>query len=300
MGNRVLKTGWANLQRNSYLSFAAVGIMSLALIVVMALMAFQYMTNRVVISLEDKVDISAYFKVDADEEDILEIKSDLEGLTNVLTVDYVSRETALEDFRAAHAGDEIIQESLDQLDGENPLSASLNVQAVDPSQYASIAQFLSAGRFSGIIDKVNYFENEDVIERVRGISSGLRTGGLLTTLVLAVIAVLVTFNTIRLTIYNQKEEIEIMRLVGASNWQIRGPYVTEGGFYGLFAGVLAMALMYPAIYLISERLVRFSPDIRLFDYFVANVYQVVPIILFFGIFLGMFSSLIAIRKHLKI
>src|SRR3989344_1776206 len=221
---KIIASGWTNFQRNSYLSFGATGIMALALILCLALLSVQFLTSQAVVTLRDKVDISAYLTTDATEEQALRIKSDLVSLSEVYDVTYVSKDQALQDFKSRHTNDTLIQESLAQLDS-NPLSASLNIKAHNSGQYASIAQFLEKSPLRGVIDKINFYENKGVIERIESISNGVKSWGLGAALVLAAIAVLVTFNTVRLTIYNQRQEIEIMRLVGASNWHIRGPYL---------------------------------------------------------------------------
>ncbi|MBI2062786.1 MAG: FtsX-like permease family protein [Candidatus Yanofskybacteria bacterium] len=296
---KIIESGWTNFRRNSYLSFAATGIMALALILFLGLLSLQFLTSQVVSSLQEKIDISAYFKTDATEEQMLKIKSDLSVLPEVVNVIYTSRDQALSDFKARHIEDDLIQESLEQLDS-NPLAASLNIKTRDSSQYASIAQFLENNSLRSVIDKINFYENKGVIERVENISGGIKGWGLVITLVLAFIAILVTFNTVRLTIFNQKQEIEIMRLVGASNWHIRGPYLAEGGLYGLFASVIALSIFYPSVYFVSDKITAFAPTVNIFGYFLVGVPQVVLMVTALGVLLGVASSYIAIRKHLKI
>ena len=281
------------------MSFGATGIMALALILFLGLLSFQFLSTQIVVSLQQKVDISAYFKTDATEEQILELKDDLQSLPEVTEVNYISRDQALTDFKARHLNDELIQESLEQLES-NPLAASLNIKAQDSSQYASITQFLENNTFRSVIDKINFYENRGVIDRIESISGGVKSWGLAMALALAVIAILVTFNTVRLTIFNQKQEIEIMRLVGASNWHIRGPYLAEGGLYGLFASGIALAIFYPAVFLVSDKILAFAPQVNLASYFSVGLPQVVLLTAGLGIVLGVFSSAIAIRRHLKI
>lgn len=295
----VIKNGWINFKRNSYLSVAATGVMSLALILFLGLLSLQFLTTQAIISLEDKVDISAYFKTDTPEDQILQVKSDLQNRNDVTSVNYISRDDALADFKARHAQDALISESLSLLD-DNPLSASLNIKTKTFDQYATVASFLQNSNYSGLFEKINFEENKSVIDRISSLSNSIRTWGLTATFMLALIAVLVTFNTVRLTIFNQRQEIEIMRLVGASNWHIRGPYLAEGGFYGLFAALFSLAIFYPVIYLISGKVSNFFESVNLWAYFSRGAGQVFLITAGLGIFMGIFSSFIAIRKHLKI
>lgn len=298
MDTRVIKSGWTNFKRNSYLSFGTIGVMAMALILCMGLLGLQFLTGQIISTLEDKVDISIYFKTDAAEDQINQVKSDISKLTEVETVSYISRDQALEDFKTRHADDTLIQESLQQLD-ENPLAASLNIKARETSQYATIAQSIEKSTFRSLIDKINFYENKDVIGRIQELSSTLNKWVLISTIVLASIAILITFNTIRLTIYNQKREIEIMRLVGASNWQIRGPYVSEGAFYGIFSAIIALIFFYPVVYLASGKISTFT-SVDIFDYFIHGIPQVAIITIGLGVFLGVVSSSVAIRKYLKI
>lgn len=296
---RIFTAGWKNFRRNSYVSVGTTGVMVLVLLLFLGLVAVNFLALTVVDSLDSKVDISVYFKTEATEEEIGAIKSDLVSLDAINYVEYISRDKALEDFKNRHAGDALIQESLAELE-ENPLQASLNIKAKESSQYASIVSFLEANKFRTLIDKINYYENEQVINRVESISRALQNWGFISTLVLACIAVLVTFNTIRLTIYNQKQEIEIMRLVGASNWHIRTPYLVEGALYGGFAALISLAVFYPAVQAVSPKVAVIMPGISLIGYFLANSVQFGLLIMGLGILLGSISSFIAIRRFLHI
>jgi cell division transport system permease protein len=296
---RIWWAGWNNFKRNSYLSLGTTGVMVLVLVLFSSLMALNFLSLRIVLSLNEKVDVTAYFKAEASEEEIMKVKEDLGGLAEIRNVEYVSRDKAFEDFKDDHAGDVLIQESLAELE-ENPLQASLNIKAVDPSQYASIVTFLEANKFRSLIDKINFYENEQVISRVEKISKGLQSWGFILTIALAVVAVLVTFNTVRLTIYNQKQEIEIMRLVGGSNWHIKAPYLVEGGLYGVFASLVSLVLFYPLIYVVSPKVEALMPNASLISYFASNALLYVTLVFSVGILLGVISSFVAIRRFLKV
>lgn len=281
------------------MSLGTTGVMVLVLLLFSALMALNFLSVRIVTSLQEKVDVTAYFKIEATDEEIGEIKEAVQGLGDVKGVEYVSREEALEEFKSKHSGDVLIQESLAELD-TNPLQASLNIEAIDPSKYASIVSYLEANKFRSLIDKINFYENEQVIIRVQRISGGIQNWGFVLTMAMALVAVLVTFNTIRLTIFNQKQEIEIMRLVGGSNWHIKAPYLVEGGLYGVFAGLITIVIFYPLVYLASPKVEMLMPNASLLGYFVANAFQYVLLVFSVGMLLGIVSSAVAIRRFLKI
>ena len=273
--------------------------MALVLLLFSGLMVLNHISGEIVTGLENKVDVTVYFKNDASEAQVMSVKQDLESQPTVARVSYISKEKALADFKEKHAGDALIQQSLAELT-ENPLQSSLNIKAKESTQYSSIVTFLEGNKFRPVVDKINFYENEAVINRVQSISRGLGNWGLIATLVLSFIAIMVTFNTIRLTIYNQKNEIEIMRLVGGSNWHIKAPYLIEGALYGIFATVIAVVIFYPTLWFISSKVGVLIPGVSLIGYFVSNFFQFVPLILFFGIALGIISSWIAIRRFLKI
>ena len=297
--NRIIKFGWQNFKRNSYLSMATTGILVFKLILFTGLLTFNFLSSSVLADLEDKVDVTAYFSDDSVESDILIVGEELKEMETIKSVTYVSKEEALDKFKERHKDDELIQESLSELD-ENPLQASLNIKAIDPSYYEEIVGELEASFLGSVIEKINFYENRGVIERVQKISDGIEKWGLIGIALLGLIAVLVAFNTVRLTIYSQRNEIEVMRLVGAGNGQIRGPYILEGGLYGVFGGIIALAIFYPAVYVISPKIGSFAPSIDLFGYFGTYALQVTFLVIGIGVILGIVSSYIAIRRYLKI
>ncbi len=297
--NRMIKFGWQNFKRNSYLSMATTGILALTLLLFTGLLTFNFLSSSVLADLEDKVDVTAYFNDEATEVDILAVGEELKEIDTVKSVIYVSKEEALDKFKERHKNDELIQESLSELD-DNPLQASLNIKAIDPSHYEGIVEELEASFLSSAIDKINFYENRGVIEKVQKISDGVGRWGLITVVMLGLIAVLVAFNTIRLTIYSQRQEIEIMRLVGAENRQIRGPHILEGVLYGFFGGVIALAIFYPTISIVSPKIGAFAPNIDLLGYFGTYALQISGMVIGLGVTLGVISSYIAIRRYLKV
>lgn len=296
---RIIKAGILNFWRNGWVSLATVLVMVLTLFVTGALVFSNVLLESALTRIEEKVDISVYFKLDAPEDEMLALKSKVEKLGEVKAATYTSREDALANFKARHANNALITQSLEEL-GENPLGASLNIRAENPEHYGSIAQFLASPSFADIIDKVNYFQNKVVIDRLSGILAASQRVGFGTTLVLAIIAVLVAFNTIRLAIYTSKDEIQIMRLVGATNNFIRSPFIIEGVLYGVISAVTVIVAFYPLTLWLGPKAEQFLGGPNLFEYYIANFFQLFALLLIVGIALGSLSSFIAIRRYLKI
>jgi len=295
---RIFKWGLKNFWRNGWLSTATISIMSLTLLVITVLLMVNVVANVVLENLEDKIDISVYFKLDTSENDILNVKEQLEKLEEVEAITYVSQDDALIRFKERHKDNPILLQSLDELD-INPLEASLNIKAGETSQYASINQFLESVYYQEIIDKVNYMQNKEVIEKLGKIIIDVKAGGLILTFLLTLIVFLVTFNAIRLAIYSSREEINIMKLVGAKNWFIRGPFVVEGVLYGVVATVVTLFVLYPVFYFISPKLSGFLPIENIFVYFQNNLLAFFFLLLSIGVILGGLSSWMAVRKYLK-
>jgi cell division transport system permease protein len=252
--------------------------------------------------IKDKVDVTIYFTVDAPEAKIMSLKKSLESLGEVDKVAYVSREEALKIFRDRHENDYPTIAALDEIK-ENPLGAYLNIKAKEVSQYESIANFMKGddalvlGSLS-IIDKVNYHQNKVVIDKLNNIISGAQKLGFLVTLILIIISVIVTFNTIRLAIFISREEIGVMRLVGASKMMVRGPFMVEGIIYGVIATIATLIFFFPITIYLGKNMTNFF-GLNLYDYYISNLFQIFVIILLSGVLLGMFSSFIAIRKYLN-
>ena len=287
-----------NFWRNGWVSLATILVMIITLFVLGSLIFGRALLNSTLSQLEDKVDITVYFKTGANEGEILSMKDKLSKLDEVKEINYISAEKALQDFRERHVDNALITQSLDEL-AENPLGANLNIKAKDTSQYESIARFLEASAVSSI-DKINFRQNKAIIERLGNILNASRNVGLGATLVLGIIAVLVAFNTIRLAIYTSKDEITVMRLVGASSRHIRGPFVVEGIMYGVFAAIFTMFIFYPLTLWLGPLAERFFSGPDLFAYYISNFFQIFAILLLTGVGLGSLSSFIATRRYLKV
>ncbi|MBI5134259.1 MAG: ABC transporter permease [Candidatus Taylorbacteria bacterium] len=298
---RIIKSGFVSFWRNGFVSLSSVLIMTLTLFVLGSLMFASALLNSSLDEIRSKVDVNVYFAPSADEEEILALRNKVEALPEVAQVEYVSRDQALENFKAQHENDEITLQALEEL-GENPLGAILNIRAKETSQYEGIAKFLDSesGENGQFIDKVNYYQNKAAIDSLTRMIDGSRKIGLAITIVLIAISILITLNTIRLAIYIAREEISVMRLVGASNRYIRGPFVISGVMYGVVSALATLVVFYPVTYWVSSITETFFSGFSLFDYYTANFAQVSALIIGVGILLGAISSYLAVRRYLKV
>jgi len=296
---RTIKSGLKSFWRNGWLSAATISVMVLTLIVISTLLMLNVVASAVLKNLQEKIDVSVYFKLEAEEEDILVVKSQLEKLTEVERVEYVSRDDALMRFKERHKDNPYLIQGLQEL-GENPLEASLNIKAQEASHYETINNFLEGISYSNLIDKIDYRQNKEVIERLSAIIANVKMVGLSLSGLLILIVILVTFNAIRLAIYSSREEIKIMRLVGANNWFIRGPFIVEGVLYGIISSLITLGILYPVFYFVSPKISGFLPIEDFFVYFQANFWALLVLLVVIGVILGVLSSLFAVRKYLKV
>ena len=301
---RIIKSGFVSFWRNGVVSFASILVMTMTLFVLGSILFVNATLDASLNQIRDKVDINVYFVTKAPEDDILALKRSLETLPEVLNVEYISRDKALEQFRARHENDQLTLQALDEL-GENPLGANLNIKAKETSQYEGIAEFLgnedalSTEDETSIIDKVNYLQNKTAIDKLSKIIDSSETFGFMIIAILIIASIIITFNTIRLAIYTSKDEISVMKLVGASNSYIRGPFVFEGIMYGIVSAIITLILFYPLTLWLGPLTENFFSDINLFDYYIDKFSKIFFIIFGSGILLGALSSYIAVRRYLK-
>jgi cell division transport system permease protein len=298
---RIFKSGFISFCRNAFVSLSSVLIMVVTLFLIGSIIFSSALLKSSLEVIRDKVDVNVYFTTDAQEVDILSFKKQVEAIPEVSKVDYVSREKALENFRVRHQNDQITLQALDELN-DNPLGAVLNIKAKDTAEYESIANYLNQQNISrgdsSIIDKINYLQNKDAIDRLNKlISSGEKVGFILA-IIFALISILITFNTIRLAIFTAKDEISVMQLVGANYTYIKGPFLVVGILYGLTAGILTLILFYPLTFWLNRYTETFFAGNGIFTYYIHNFGQLFLIIMTSGIAIGAISSFLAVHRYL--
>lgn len=300
---RIVRSGFVGFWRNAFVSLSAIFVITITLTVVGSMILLGQLLDVTLSQIQEKVDINVYMVTDASEDQIFELKASLEALPDVEEVVYTSREASLEQFRERHSDDELTIQALEEL-GENPLGAALSIRAKETSQYESIAEFLEEERSTEspdapLIDRVNFNQNKAAIDKLTAVSESMKRASAITMSILILSSILIAFNTIRLTIYTSREEIGVMRLVGASNMFIRGPFILQGVMYGLIAGILTLLILYPAVLWIGPKTEAFFL-FNIFDYFVSHFGYLFLVLVGSGIILGMVSSALAITRYLRV
>jgi cell division transport system permease protein len=299
---RVIVSGFRNFMRSGFTSMASILIMTITLFVITSLIFVQAALNSSLNQIKEKVDVTVYFVTNAQESAIKNIEESLRNLPEVKDITYTSRTQALMEFRERHANDYLTLQALDEL-GENPLGASLNIRAKDPSQYEGIVKYfdnegvIEKGNLL-IIDKIDYHQNKMVIEKLTSIINGAKRLGWAISLILVLISIIITFNTIRLIIYMSKEEISVMKLVGAHGRYIRGPFIVSGIIVGVLSSVVTALLFIPVSIWLGNQMTEFM-GLNMYDYYKSNFVQLFIIMLASGIVIGSISSFFAIHKYLR-
>jgi len=311
---RITRTGFVNFWRNGFLSFAAIVVITLSLSAFGGLVFASAFGRSLLADVKDKVDINVYFSLTAQPSDILALQKEIKALPEVASTDYISSADALAAFQAKWQNNALIMQGLQEVGG-NPFPAALNIKAKDPGQYGNIADFLTSKNpvdASGapIIDKVNYQENKLIIDRLSAIIPTVEMSGSIIAGIFVLVALIIVFNTIRLIIYAAREEIAVMKLVGASNTYVRGPFVISGIMYGVVSAIITLILMAIFAYWSDAVVLKlagvdvasnFSLIVNVLSgYFVQNFGQIFILIMGSGIILGGVSSYVAARRYLKV
>jgi len=301
---RIVTAGLRGFYRNRTVSLSSIFILTITLSIITAFYLFRAIFSYTLDQVTEKVDVRIYFTTDATEEQITDVKARIMGLPQVKSVTYTTREEALQNFREKHAGDQLTLQALDEL-GTNPFGASLSVVAKDTSQYQAIAEQLSSdsgllGGAQASVDKINYYQLKDSIDKLNNIIGWTNTVGFWLSMIFILMSCMIVYNTIRLAIFVYRDEISVMKLVGASNMFIRGPFVVEAILYAFTATVITLLIFWPATVWVTKKTVFFFEGMNIHAYFTSHIFELIGLLLLSGIVLAVISSLLAVRKYLKV
>lgn len=287
--------------RNIWLSLATIFIIFLAFMSINFLIVLNAITDSAISAVKEKIDVSVNFKPEVRESSITDMKTHLETMAQIEKITYTSPEENLENFKQKHLADQTIQETLDELKG-NPLGATLTIRAKNLADYPEILKAIDNPAYTELIENKSYDDHQIVIDRINTIADNVRKGGLAISFIFVIISALIVFNTVRIAIFTHKNEIGIMKLVGATNWFIRAPFIIESIISGILACLISIGTAYAVISLIQPQLANFfgGTNFNILNYF--NHYLLVIIGGQIGgiIVLNFISSNLAINKYLDV
>jgi cell division transport system permease protein len=284
-----LKRAWQGFWRNAVMSLAATATMVLMLLLLAGFWIIQTGLLAGLQFTEQKVEVVAYLQPNATQTQVDALTTQLKGMPQVASVDYVSRDAALTRFRASMQAQG--REDLTRYLDANPLYASMEVKLVDPSQVRVVGDALR-----GDPSVRNVINIEDLVERVLTVTSILRTAGTVVLVIVGVIALFIIINTIRLAVLARAEEIEVMRLVGASDAFIRWPFVFEGAFVGLLGSLATLAILAAVADPLSAFMADFFRVLPL--QFGSLTRDLVALVMGAGVGLGILGSWLSVRTYL--
>ena len=299
---RIIQAGGRNFMRNLWLSTAATAVMTVTLtIVVISFISNSALTSTIK-GVTDKIDISIYLADTTTKDQTDSFKARLEKDDNVQSVTYKSKAEALADYRKQNAGDTKLLQAINEAD--NPLPASLQVKTKDPKKLDSITAIVNQSENKALLDPSSppsySGDRKATIDKIVRFSNFFKTTGLIMSVIFVIISTLIIFNTIRMAIFTRKDEIEIMKLVGATKWFIRGPFLFEAALYGIIAAFIAAALAYALLLGGGPKLGSYIDVQGTINFF--RSYPVVIILaeMIIGVVIGIFSSLLALTRYLKL
>ncbi len=297
---RVIKFAFQDFFRNFSLSIMTILMLLLMLLSVNVFVSVRALTDRAVASVQDQIDVSIYFHPQTTAEKIREVENYLQSFPEVVTSTFLSQEQVLNNFKQTHSKNEKILASLDEL-GENPLGATLIVKTRDPKDYQKIITALNVPEYEEVIEAKTFATTENTIDRIHLITTNVQKFVLVLGILFTAISLLVIFNTIRVAIYTHRTEISIKKLVGATNWFIRGPYIIQSFIFSLISVCLTFAIILAVVRFIDPYIqVIFSEPMFLTTYFFSHI------LVLFGIELGavflltLLTTSMAMRKYLKV
>jgi cell division transport system permease protein len=300
---RIGRYGLANFARNAWLTTAATVIMTFTLTIILATFTLHLIFNDTLADQRQKIDISVYLIDAITPEQQADLQKALKALPSVTTVEYASKAENRQQFINANTGNRAVLEGLSAIDATNPIPASLHVHVSDTNHFDAISSLLKQAKYKAmqVRDASLNGSRKDAIENIGRAVQFAEIAGLVVSGLFLVLSIMVVFNTIRMAIFNRRDEIEIMKLIGAEKSFIRGPFIVEASLYGVFAAIVAVALLYGALLAVGSTLasadISIQPTIAFFTKYPALIFAGE---LAAGVVIGMISSLLAIRRYLRV
>lgn len=298
---RIIKFAWQDFWRNIWLTIITITVITLTFILISLLVVFNDLTSNIIDAVNKKVDVGIYLKSTITEEQKNQLEDYLREIPEVDKIIFVSKEEALEKFKIKHKDDETLIASLEEL-GENPLGPSFIVYSKDVKNYPVILKKINEFKNTDfIVDKDKNFGNYQLfISRFNSFSTKVKQVGLALSIIFGLITVLIVFNTIRVSIYTHQEEIRVMKLVGATNFFIRAPYLVEGVAFSIISAFLTYLIFYPLVNVVQPHfLYYFEGTFNLQMYFYGPFIKILAIELLGIIIINLLAASIAISRYLK-
>jgi cell division transport system permease protein len=301
---RILKNGLRNFVRNISLAVAAIAVMAITLTTILLLIITNATLNNTIGQINSKIDISVYLKDSVTTAETDTLLSQLRSINEVKSVKYISKDQALAIYESQNTGNKTIQSATTAL-GINPIPATIDITPVSPSELSGIKHFLNEPSIVALQAADSSYSGalQTAINKIAKTTRLLKEAGVISIIIFGTTSVLIIFNTIRMTIFNRRDEIQTMRLLGAATWFIKGPYVVENIIYGLISATISLGFVEIMFTTVSNNLQASSfglLNISYSQYYFEHYFvSLLLIIGGLGIIIGAGSALVATRRYLK-
>lgn len=302
---RIFRYGLDNFRRNAWLTTAATIVMTITLVIIITTVFARYVFNDTIDVVRQKIDVSVYLKDDVSSSQVRQFITEVKKVTVVTSVEYISKDQARKSFEQENKAEFDQLQALAQLGQDNPFPASLRIKTSDPNKLEELNAVINGAHNKKFLDEgtpTSYSgSRKEAIDRIAQVSQFSETAGLVAAAVFVVISIMIVFNTIRMAIFNRRDEIEMMKLIGAEKRFIRGPFIVEAAMYGAFAAAISVILVYAVIITKARDLERVEIVVNNTIHF----FQTWPVLivlaqLLVGVLIGIFSAQLAIRRYLKL
>lgn len=300
---RIVRYGFDSFVRNAWLSVAATAVMTITLLIIFSAFVTQRILTDTISNLQEKVDMSIYLKTDTPDSIGQQLTSEVKKLSNVRSATYCSAECAREQFAKDNSSDASTLAALKEATNKNP--ATLRIVLENINDTSQLEKFVADNKL--VKDYINpdykpsfAGERRDTIQSIGRAVNFAQTVGLIAGLIFVIISALIIFNTIRMAIFNRKEEIQMMKLIGADQSFIRGPFMVEAVIYGFIAAFISTGIGMWALYASSKTLASYEISVQPTINFV-TIYMLLVILamIAIGALIGIVSSTLATRRYLK-
>lgn len=299
---RIVKSGATNFIRNFSLSIAAMAVMIVTLTIILFSLIANSTFSHTIYQITSKIDISVYLKDSVTTNQKNQLLANLKALPNVASVQYLDKQQALESFKSNPSNANLEQAIIES---GNPLPATVLIKPRNLNNIQSIKNYLSQPNVASLqSDQPSYSgARKAAIDKISHATDVLREIGIIAVVVFAIISALIIFNTIQMAIFNRREELQIMRLLGATTWYIRGPFVVESVIYGVISALISVGFI-EALFVTARTSLQAS-SLGLLDigyaehYFDGHLPELLILQIVLGILIGAASSVIATRRYLK-
>jgi len=301
---RIVKNGFINFGRNIWLAIAAIAMMGITLTILLFAIITNATFSHTINDLTSHIDVSVYLKDSVKPAQRNKFISDLKNINNVQSVTYISKADALKKYEQENANNPVLLSAISETD--NPLSAEVHIKPKDPNQLGAIKDFLDKPDVQALqSDPTSYSgDRKAAIDKITKATHFIQEAGIVGIIVFIIISMLIIFNTIRMAIFNRRDELVIMRLLGASPRFIRGPFVVETMLYGAVAAIISLLICW-GLFAIAANTLEAS-SLGLLDisysshYFSDHLLLILTGQIGVGIIIGAVSSTVATRRYLKL